>query len=689
MLRPVAIITLSAMLVTTVHAQQLRPESSNYAIPTDVQAVGGGETAKSTNYLLDDTIGEANIGDSRSDNYDLNAGYRQTTQAYIALACDNTIDMGTITLTGQADGEGECTVTTDNEGGYALSWNSGANEGLVGHWPFDETSGSTSYDISGYGNDGTHTNGAAISLQVPTNYFSTRSVRMDGDDAYVAMGSGPVENIDYSTTGEWTIAAWARRTGTPGDEGGRMIAGIYEEVGDNPEHLAMGLRTTGGITYAKIFSLGETGGIGTTPIPLNDWVHYALIHKSDNTVELYVNGLFEYSVTPSENNWQNADEFFVSGHDTAGEFSLNGHVDDVRLYNRAIDPAEIQRLSSFGPSGSLTLSGSTTTFIEPFNFPSTGSVVGHWKMEERFANTTLADSSGHGNNGTPNGTSGTNNYPQPSTELPLNNPSRSDRSFSFDGTDDVIVIPDDNTLDLSSAVTLSFWFNGNSDAWPTSFKGIIAKRGAALTNFGVNLRGGGTNNFQWYFSDGSFKVVRVDADSISSNEWHHFAGTFLDTGDDVTGRMYIDGVLRETEIFEDTNIGTNNDDMVIGATTATTERFSGYIDDVRLFSEALSLEEIRALAGVPQTWSVGNTESAWGARLKSSSDDTDAKWGTDSSSEAFLPILDGEYRVVSRTSSNHPTGSTQTFQMRTEIGSHKIQTAGVYNTTVVFTAVAL
>jgi hypothetical protein len=118
-----------SVFVAQAHAQtQTRPRATNYQIPSDVQAVGGGESAKSTNYILDDTIGEANIGESRSNNYQLDAGYRQTLESFLALSCSTPVNIGTITFVGQQTGSGACTVITDAEAGYTLSWaSSGAS----------------------------------------------------------------------------------------------------------------------------------------------------------------------------------------------------------------------------------------------------------------------------------------------------------------------------------------------------------------------------------------------------------------------------------------------------------------------------------------------------------------------------------------------------------------------------------
>lgn len=121
--RATSIFLILAIFAGSAQAQTVRPKANNYQMPTDVQAVGGGEAAKSTFYILDDTIGEANIGPSRSNTYDLNAGYRQTVgDAYLALNCDNSTDLGTLSITGQGTGTVSCTVITDAEAGYSLAW---------------------------------------------------------------------------------------------------------------------------------------------------------------------------------------------------------------------------------------------------------------------------------------------------------------------------------------------------------------------------------------------------------------------------------------------------------------------------------------------------------------------------------------------------------------------------------------
>lgn len=118
----IAIVSLSFFLCEPVLAQT----STNYRIPSDVQAAGGGDAAKSTNYVLMDTIGEPNIGQSGTPNYTLNAGYRQTLQTFISLSGPSNLSIGTIAGTGQKTASGSFTVTTDATAGYSLSWQASA-----------------------------------------------------------------------------------------------------------------------------------------------------------------------------------------------------------------------------------------------------------------------------------------------------------------------------------------------------------------------------------------------------------------------------------------------------------------------------------------------------------------------------------------------------------------------------------
>jgi hypothetical protein len=97
-----------------------------------------------------------------------------------------------------------------------------------------------------------------------------------------------------------------------------------------------------------------------------------------------------------------------------------------------------------------------------------------------------------------------------------------------------------------------------------------------------------------------------------------------------------------------------------------------------------------AVADVPDTWSIAATDSEWGARLRSSSTDTAAEWGTDGSSDKWLNVRTASARtIVTRSSKTTGGGSDEILQFRVEIGSLKEQPTGNYGVTVVMTALSL
>jgi len=82
---------------------------------------------------------------------------------------------------------------------------------------------------------------------------------------------------------------------------------------------------------------------------------------------------------------------------------------------------------------------------------------------------------------------------------------------------------------------------------------------------------------------------------ISDVQWHHVG--FVYDSDTLYRRLYVDGVL----VAEDTSAVTgapSNDGLYIGASKdfGAGTLFSGFIDDVCIYKQALSTKEIETLA---------------------------------------------------------------------------------------------
>jgi hypothetical protein len=96
-------------------------QSSTYKIQSDSLNFGG-DNSGSTNYNLEDTLGEVSSGDSNSANYYMHAGYQQMQESSISLSSPS--DLVLSSMGGLSGGSSEGTmswvVTTDNTAGYNM-----------------------------------------------------------------------------------------------------------------------------------------------------------------------------------------------------------------------------------------------------------------------------------------------------------------------------------------------------------------------------------------------------------------------------------------------------------------------------------------------------------------------------------------------------------------------------------------
>ena len=107
--------------------------SDNYKIEKDSINFGGMDDGQSANYNLKDTMGEIGTGFSESSTYQVNAGYRQMSETYLAITSPADVTMtpniGGISG-GTGNGQAAWTVTTDSSGGYSLDIKAGSTPAM-------------------------------------------------------------------------------------------------------------------------------------------------------------------------------------------------------------------------------------------------------------------------------------------------------------------------------------------------------------------------------------------------------------------------------------------------------------------------------------------------------------------------------------------------------------------------------
>lgn len=164
----------------------------------------------------------------------------------------------------------------------------------------------------------------------------------------------------------------------------------------------------------------------------------------------------------------------------------------------------------------------------------------------------------------------------------------------FDGVDDALNAGDDPLLDLDH-YTLMAWVRYEETS--ERRQEVLEK----VDSYWMNIRQGTRKLRVGGFYGGCTSANWVFLDSgpiVPENTWTHVASTY----DGATLRIYIDGQPAGSAAVSGT-VCANANPLVIGAKHSpiqgvTTAFFNGSIDEVRLFSRALSEPEIQFLRGV-------------------------------------------------------------------------------------------
>jgi hypothetical protein len=203
-----------------------------------------------------------------------------------------------------------------------LSW---AQVGLVAAYTFNEGTGTTLFDSSGNGNNGT-ISGATWST---AGKFGNALV-FNGTTAQVTV---PDSTSLRLTTG-MTLEAWVYPTKTP--TGWRAI--IDKNI--DGYYLMAASSVNNRPAVGGNFVAGNQNTVGPTALAANTWTHLASTFDGA-TVRLFVNGVQVASQAQSTQLAPTTGTLQI-GADSYPAESFIGRIDEVRVYNRALSAAEIQ-----------------------------------------------------------------------------------------------------------------------------------------------------------------------------------------------------------------------------------------------------------------------------------------------------------------------------------------------------------
>jgi len=383
-------------------------------------------------------------------------------------------------------------------------------------------------------------------------YAQNFSLNFNGTSQFLTV---PDQNsIDLSNN--FTIEGWVYPTG-PGSqpaEGGMIVnkESSYEIARFADGTLQYALSANGlGSDWAWV----NSGLI----IPLNTWSHFALI-KSGTTVTVYLNGSTSYSnLSNPATLAANTQELRIANRFNTSHF-FNGTMDELRVWNTARTLAEI-KANIFNRNLSNAASG----------------LVAYYRMNESTGSTTANSCTN---------TTGIDAVLVNAPSRPASPVQFSTDALSFDGINDAVNIADDNTLDITTAITLEAWVYATKNS---GVQNVVSKSSSA-TNTGYifpRTDDGWANVISYLHIGGSFKTLSAAYPSL--NAWHHLAFTY----DGAAMKIYIDGVLANSQAQTGT-IAFNANALVLGNQTGFSEYFGGYADEVRVWNVARTQAQIQS-----------------------------------------------------------------------------------------------
>ena len=216
----------------------------------------------------------------------------------------------------------------------------------VGMWNLDENPASHGVaisDLSGWGNNGTlYTNDGSTNKSVPG--VVNNALSFDGVDDYVDCGNDASLNI----TQEISIEAWFYPTFLPSPH--EFIIGKGTFNSNLPWFLTVRQNEVSFMIFKNFpYVAGNYSSVDTSWTPkVNEWHHvvatYIYITDGTSQLRIYIDGVLKGSNNIAVGPMASSPSSSINiGRDGSGNYRWNGLIDEVRIYNRALSTAEIQK----------------------------------------------------------------------------------------------------------------------------------------------------------------------------------------------------------------------------------------------------------------------------------------------------------------------------------------------------------
>lgn len=459
------------------------------------------------------------------------------------------------------------------------------NLGLVGYWPMNEATSTSAGDFSGNGNT------ASLSLlDHPATANSGwgmgkrgSGIVLNGSDDYAVIAHASPLSLS-----SFTISMWYKADTFAGI--GNFDTLITKDTSNNSNYYIELTNDSPNCGFAV--GVGDYHDhLASFDLTAGSWHHVTCVFDAvGDTIQIYVDGVERLNEAETGTPSTHTGELWFGNVPSASQY-VDGTMDEVRIYNRALTAAQVAALYAGGTAGAVRGNASSKTLTNGTTLKN--GLVGLWTFDGGDMNWTSGttgvtyDGSGNNNIGTL-----TNMTRAAATAI-----GKLGQALNFDGSDDQVVTADINATDSASQLSLAAWVK--PDALANNMQ-IIGKYNGSNWYFGASNVCGGSNDVE-FSPEGSLGNGRCSAaDILAAGAWTHIVVVYDGTQSTDAQKVvfYANGALVNSATFGSgipATTGSNAAAVTIGQTPSPDVFWDGSIDEVRVYNRALSAPEAAQL----------------------------------------------------------------------------------------------
>ena len=219
------------------------------------------------------------------------------------------------------------------------------NSGLVAYYPFNGNANDTSESANA--NDGIEF--GEISYEAGK---IEEAASFNGINDYITIGY----NDDITSTNKISISAWIKINNIPSNKVA-IISGHYGNNNGYDDPFYLGIESDGSIKFSVEHSNQDGSSIvSNSQISTKQWFHVVAIYDyslSANNQKLFINSTqesyadFNKTLSPYSHDISIGAE--ITHYSPIQRYVIDGLIDEVRIYNRALSESEIQELYTEQP----------------------------------------------------------------------------------------------------------------------------------------------------------------------------------------------------------------------------------------------------------------------------------------------------------------------------------------------------